>query len=310
VPTALGMLHGLDFLFAEALFGSLVFVFAILKQGGVPEVRRIRRLFFLVALSSFVWMLFSSADMAESWGPSEVWTAMSTTDFGHLWCARVILLLLLGSSVWKVMRFRHGALVLVIGGMLMLLISSLSGHAAAGEARILRVGTDWIHAIAVGIWIGGLGNLYLWLGGEPTAGKSARDVVTSFSHFAMAGAAAITASGLLMAYWAGLDFLHPWESGRYGILLLWKVGIFCAALGLAAVNQFIHLRKSSSRTDSEFRRAIRREIGIEAVLVCLAILFAGFLARTELPGAGVNEEEHMSIGARANWLAGNPKQVP
>ncbi len=93
----------------------------------------------------------------------------------------------------------------------------------------------------------------------------------------------IAISGLVMAWLNGAPLLRPWDS-EYGILVLSKLLFFCLILGAAAVKQFLHLRSFSENNEVIFVRKIRREVGIEILLIFLVFILTGFLTRTPLPG--------------------------
>lgn len=183
----------------------------------------------------------------------------------------------------------------MLGALGVPLISSLNGHAAAqgGAWIFLRVAVDWLHAAAVGIWTGGLWSLHAWLGSKRGPERmdddqtSALEGVRRFSRWAAASTGVIAATGVLMAVWAGVDLAHPWRGGAYGRLVLAKTALFAGTLGVAGVNQFIHLRGASSPTlrmpEDSFRRRVRREVRFELILVGITLIVAGFLTRSDFP---------------------------
>ncbi len=290
----LGLIHGLDFLLTSFLIGVVVFHTLISKAGGPESAslslnwpRRVATLIFLTFLSSLTWMLFTANDMVESWQPNDLWVAMSQTRFGHTWCFRLVLLFLLFIGIRFVKKSRMRTLGFMCLTLLVPIFSSLSGHAGANEKQLfLHVAIDWGHSVAVGIWTGGLWALRAWLGNRIASNhfgiESGRLVVKRFSEFAMASTAVIMVTGIVMTYFAGVSFRHPWET-NYGALVLGKLLLFCAALVAAAINQFLHLRKWDIENDRRATLSVRREVTLELVFIVIIFGVAGFLTRAALP---------------------------
>ena len=126
---ALGLLHGIDFLFFHFLLGTALFHLAILPNGGREAMDldtnwfpRWRWLLAATVATSLAWMLASTADMAESWQPQALWAGMSNTNFGHLWCLRVGLLIVLlgGSALLRFSRSWLATAVLFLGAAVLI----------------------------------------------------------------------------------------------------------------------------------------------------------------------------------------------
>ena len=294
MPIALGIIHGIDYALSNWLIGVTVFCCFILTAGGQESQalladwpNRIRRLIGFTFLSSLTWTLFTSSDMAQSWSPSDLWLALTHTNFGHLWCWRLGLLVVLFLVAPRLNRSRALTLGFLVLVLLLPVFSALSGHAGAQKQYVFfRVLIDWGHSLAVGVWSGGLWTLYIWLGKRLSIKQILPEisyrVVKRFSHFAMVSTAIITLSGLLMAYLAGVSLLHPWTTS-YGLLIVGKVFFFAAALLVAAMNQFIHLRMWAPEREPAFAMAIWREVRMELVFLLFVFVLAGFLARTSMP---------------------------
>jgi putative copper export protein len=294
MTTLLSLIHGLDDIFTSCLIGSVVFYVCVASAGGDAAQSLMRSfkhklslLLLLTFVTSLFWMLFTAADMAESWTLADLWQAMSMTSFGHLWCLRIILLgvlVLVGPALLKT-RLRSMLLLLILSGPP--LISVLSGHAGSQTNNFgLRVVTDFAHALAIGVWAGGLWMLHSWLTARLDAlaynERASFLVITRFSHFSMVSTAVIVVTGLLTAYLNGVSFMNPWSS-VYGQLVLGKIFFFSLAMLAAAFNQFLHLRNWKIENEIQTVRAIRREVKIEFALITIVFLIAGFLSRTSLP---------------------------
>jgi putative copper export protein len=233
-------------------------------------------------------MAATAAEMSESWKWLDLWQVMSHTEFGHLWCIRVLILLVLFVLTQLVRLNRLNLAVLILVLLSLVAISSLTGHAGSQETgSAWRVPLFWLHSVAAGIWTGGLAGLYSWLGARISHSeiktRIGHLVVERFSHFAMASTGIIFFTGLIAALSGGVSIWHPWATS-YGQLVLAKTFFFSLALAAAAINQFVHLRKAAQITDIHLSRAIRREILIEIALVMVVFGIAGYLTRADLPG--------------------------
>jgi putative copper resistance protein D len=169
------------------------------------------------------------------------------------------------------------ALRIVAGGVAVGTLA-WSGHAAAsqGVAGWLRLGGDILHLAAALSWVGAL-VLFAGLLWRPLTAPSAQ-VAQALSTFALAGSvivALLAASGV-----ANLLFLMPVAQlpgllhSLYGRLLLLKLVVFLAMLGLAALNRFALTpaldRAHAGASLAEIRR-LRLSVSLE-LLAALAVL--------------------------------------
>jgi copper transport protein len=284
----LGTLHGLDYLMVHFLIGSLIFYGFIASAGGKDSLQLLQPFQIkLIALSrgalvtSIAWMLFSSHEMAESWAFLDLWTAMTETTFGHIWCLRIVDLAILAICLKSFLKNQLGLLLLCLLASVLPVFSSLNSHSANQESHA-TLGTiiNFSHSLATAFWSGGLYTLYYWLSNKMTDleknhtafSKQSFAVVRRFSHFAMLSTAVIALSGVYLAYSANVALLQPWTT-PYGLLILAKVFVFALAL----------LASSQSEGEFSFVKNIRREVRFEMIAVFIIFLMAGFLTRTALP---------------------------
>jgi putative copper export protein len=289
----LGVVHGLDFILSYGLLGGAIFIAFILPAGGAEGARvfgdwsnRIGLLVLSNLITTSAWLLLSAHDMADSWAYSDMRPAIFSTHFGHFWCLKIICLVVLALATQ--IKSNHRSKIYLIVGLAFILpaVSVMTGHAAAQDTLVpLRIALDAGHAVAVGIWTGGLWSLFLWLSlrikVENAPPRTSFDIVTRFSHFAMISAVVIALTGVTMTIMAKVPLLHPWTS-LYGLLISWKVLFFAFALMAAAINQFLHLRHFREENELKFSKALRREAGIELSLIGIVFLLAGFLTRTSV----------------------------
>ena len=109
------------------------------------------------------------------------------TRTGWDWMARMVLILVLVGVTWslplRLDRPRWGA-VLALGAAVMLSFSLVS-HAATAWAPPLSIAVDWVHLMAMGVWLGGLPALGFALRGLRREAEPA----TTFPPLQPAGAA-------------------------------------------------------------------------------------------------------------------------
>jgi putative copper resistance protein D len=294
----LGSLHGLDYLVVHFLIGSLIFCRFIAPAGGNESLELLQPFEFkFVALSlaslftSAAWMLLSSHEMVDSWALPDLWTAMTETSFGHIWCFRIVALLALAVSLKSFLKNQTRLLLLCFLASLLPLFSSLNSHAANQETHAtLGIIINFSHSLGAAFWTGGLYALYYWLGvrlaklekNPSLFTHQSFAVVKRFSHFAMASTAMIALSGAYLVYSAKVPMFHPWAT-PYGFLVTVKVFFFAVALLAAATNQFRHLKSWQVESELSFLRNIRREVRLEIIIILIIFLIAGFLTRTALP---------------------------
>ncbi|HKE98134.1 MAG TPA: copper resistance protein CopC [Actinomycetes bacterium] len=129
-------------------------------------------------------------------------------------------------------RFRSWAddlLVLLAAALLATL--SLSGHAATGTLVALGVAVDVVHLAGISVWLGGL--VVLLAAVLPRGdGAELRAVVPRFSRIAFAAVLTLVAAGLVQS-WRLVGSLDALPSTTYGRVLLVKVAIVAAVVGLA-----------------------------------------------------------------------------
>ncbi len=289
--------HGIDYLFFHFLLGATIFRWAIVSAGGREGeasdpnwFSRWRALLWLTFISSLAWMILTSADMGESWLPKDLWQAMAHTWFGHLWCIRILLLFLLAIAAQWIQPNAKQLFFVTFCLIAATLISSLSGHAASQETGVWwRVSLDLTHSLAAGVWSGGILCLYFWLGtriDREDRGKNlSQAVVHRFSKVAMTSTGLLLLTGLVMAWDSGVSLYRPWNA-TYGQFIIGKTIFFAIALGAAAINQFVHMRRPAE-TESKFAENLRREVRLEIFCVVVVFLIAGFLTRTSLPIEGL-----------------------
>ncbi|MFT4264038.1 MAG: CopD family protein, partial [Nocardioides sp.] len=157
------------------------------------------------------------------------------TVYGRAELTRVALAVLLGVLVAARGRLRPVEWSAVVGLLAVLLCATfaLAGHAAAGAARALSVPSWTLHALAMAVWLGGLGQVVVervWRSPE------GRPVLLRFSAVAIACVGTLLVTGVFQG-WRQVRSLGALAETTYGHLLSVKVGLVVLVLGIALASR-------------------------------------------------------------------------
>ena len=183
-------------------------------------------------------------------------------------------------------------------GTAALLSISLSGHAVSTDPVLVSLLLDWVHLLAMALWVGGLLALAATLPAllrdlgdeaEPAAARWAllAAVVPGFSRLALLATAALAATGTYSAlqHMAGWDQL---ASTDYGRALALKLGLVAVVLAIAGVNLLVLgpaiRRVASGQTPraADLWRLFRPLLRLEAA-VLIAVLAAAAMLTSFAP---------------------------
>ena len=121
---------------------------------------------------------------------------------------------------------------------------ALIGHAGAtpGTAGDIHLASDMVHLLAAGAWLGGLPALAMLLArarraDDPAWHSFAVGATRRFSWLGIVSVAALLASGIINS-WNLLGGPRDLVTTDYGRLVLLKIGLFVAMVGIAAANRF------------------------------------------------------------------------
>ncbi len=205
-----------------------------------------------------------------------VWTVLTDTRFGLVSTLRLALGLLLAVLiVWPATRL----LQLAAGAGLIALIA-LIGHAGAtpGTAGDIHLVSDMVHLLAAGAWLGGLPALAMLLArarrtDDATWRSFAVGATRRFSWLGVVCVAALLVTGIVNS-WNLLGGVRELVTTDYGRLLLLKIGLFVAMVGVAAANRF-HLTPQLPSAGA--LRALQRNSAAETGLGLCVLFFVGVL---------------------------------
>ncbi len=205
-----------------------------------------------------------------------VWTVLTNTRFGLVSTIRLALAVLLSVLIlWPTARL----LQLAAGAALIALIA-LVGHAGAtpGAAGNIHLGSDIVHLLAAGAWLGGLPALALVLArarhtGDPAWRHFAVGATRRFSWLGVICVAALLVTGIINS-WNLLGGPRDLVTTDYGRLVFMKIGLFVAMVGIAAANRF-HFTPQLPAAGA--LRALQRTSLAEAGLGLCVLLFVAAL---------------------------------
>jgi copper transport protein len=221
--------------------------------------------------------------MAGCLGISESQRSAAGVSLGHL----------MSSSVGHTMMFRGTAgleiavpiAVAIIGvglaraaglaavcvtAALAMLSDVRASHAAAAHSWAwLQIGLQWVHFMAVGVWIGGLAAVLICLPGVEARTRAAGirrfSTAAGIALFAMAGTGALRS----------VDEVGSWGrlfSTGFGQLVVIKIGVVAILASLGAINRYFNV-PLAGRTVGGLRRLSVVEIGLAgAALIATALL--------------------------------------
>jgi len=288
ISAGLGVARWLGYAGSALLVGVLLVVAWLWGEGW--SERRVRRLALFGALLLAVGAI---ADVLLK-GPYDAALGMgSVTDgallrevlgstYGHATIARFVLAAVGAVGVVYLSRRVPRRLAVSAFAIAMGLTFAFSGHAAAGDGRVLALINDTVHVLAASTWLGGL---VLILVAIHTA-DDAVAVARRFSKLAVAAVLLLVATGIWQAArhvgsWAAL-----WHT-TYGHELLVKLLVVALVLVLAAGSQAL-VNRATVGLPSRLRVSVLGEtLGLCAVLGVTSGLVATEPANTAYhPSAG------------------------
>ncbi len=241
-------------------------------------------------------------------GPA--WTLLSETEWGRLWAMRVGFAIAAGGVLFAMRgRVENTALILLaiaLGAGALLAISRSSHAAALVDIGGVSMLNDFVHTIAVAVWVGGLFSLALDV---PTAirlldERERRAALSAFiPRFSVVAGLCVAVLALTGIYSAWTQVTIPEALDTpYGRTLIVKVGLVGAVLAVGAVNLvWVRPRLSS---DGRAAHWLRRLVAVEVVIAIVILLSVGFLtslepARQAASRLGIGVEDSLTFSDTA-----------
>lgn len=221
-------------------------------------------------------------DPFGSWG-DDARLLVGGTTWGTTWLAAVVVAAMTAVAFAAARAGRRIGWLLVTAGVLALdAFPALTGHANSGDLRALTLVADVLHVWAMGAWIGTL-SLILMLevshrrkGEHGPEGSLLPTLVPPFSPVALVSVGTLVTTGVLAA-WIHLGSLSALVATHYGRLLLLKVGLVLAVLGLGAMN-WRRLTPILGARRGQY--GMRRAAILEVVLANVVLVVTALLVRT------------------------------
>ena len=302
-PRSLGVAYGIDrfVLFSGLLLlvGGGAFVALLWPEGASRD--RVRRILWLsldaTVVTSALGLGLQGASVngggvLDAIKPSVIGDTLDTT-FGHVWLARLVLLVAAAALLQTIDRvrtsgWRAGALLV---GLALVATPAFSGHADTGRWVAWAKAFDIAHVASGAVWLGGLTMLLaVVLRSDVT---EAREVTERFSTVAFAAVTVVVATGIFQSF-RQLGSLDGFDT-TYGHLLIVKVVLVLTLLGVASLTRSaLHGRLPIGDHDDDYERAsqgpgaqhvdehevitvLRRLVAAEVVIAILVVAVTSLL---------------------------------
>ena len=244
-----------------------------------------------VAWLGLVAARIANKPFADVMADGTAWIVLSQTQFGFAWELRFLfavalaacLLMRTGSA--DAPRWPDVLAALLAGAYLGALAFAGHGEEGLGLERYFHLAVDFCHLIGAGLWLGGLIPLallllYLRRFREQSWISAACDVASRFSNLGIAAVGILLVSGTINALFL-IGRVQALAGTDYGRLLLFKVSLFAAMVGLAGINrQYLLPRLFGDAGVDRGSRTVRWLVGsalVEIVFGFGVILIVGTL---------------------------------
>jgi putative copper resistance protein D len=204
-------------------------------------------------VSGFAWLCLVAARIAgkpfaDVVADGTVWIVLLQTQFGFAWELRFLFAAALAACLLVRRLTNAGAPIwpeilaaLLAGTYLGVLAFAGHGEEGLGLERYFHLIADFFHLVAAGLWLGGLIPLavllvYLRRFREEGWISVACDAASRFSNLGIAAVGILLVSGTINALFL-IGRVQALAGTDYGRLLLLKVTLFAAMVGLAGINR-------------------------------------------------------------------------
>jgi putative copper resistance protein D len=259
-------------------------------------------------VSGAAWLVLTAASMsgqsvADVFSQDVLWTVLSQTDFGNDWLVRFVLACAL-ASVCIPFLSAQGAKSAWLRGAAVILAAAFAGslawagHAIGGQGieGVVYPAADILHLIAAAAWVGALVPLALLLtmtGKNADALAVARTATLRFSTLGIVSVATILLTGIINT-WYLAGSIDALTETKYGHLLLIKIALFFAMVGVAAFNRLRLTPRlvgnPEATTAQEARRQLGRNAAVEAAMGAAILAIVAALG-TLPPGSHAHHHE-------------------
>ncbi|GAA2587743.1 hypothetical protein GCM10010435_77560 [Winogradskya consettensis] len=278
---------GLTLIIGPALLLALLWPRRLSRRGPI-RLARAGLVLTGVATLAGLWTQAPAASGAPLWDVSVPELAdVLGSGYGLTLLARLAVLAVVAVLIPPVLRgdsarWRSAALVVLgLGG---LATWPLTGHAGESPLRGVIVAADVVHMAAMGVWIGGLVTLSVFLLRQAHPRVLGR-ILPAWSRWAALSVVWLVGAGVVQAV-VQVGSVGALWSTAYGKLLLGKVLILVMVLGVAALaRRFV--QRSEVVTAGPGR--LRRSVGIEVAATVVVLGLSSVLVQTT-PGRSVTAD--------------------
>jgi putative copper resistance protein D len=245
--------------------------------------------------SGAAWLVLLSAEIGGgSLSGGVVWTVLTLTQFGRAWQVRLALAALLALALLLDRRLRlntatasgiRAALAAALAGSL-----AWAGHAGAteGVGGDIHLVADVLHLVAAAAWLGALLPLALLFAATARSGN-VHDADVTLNATARFSTLGIVSVGTLLVTgsvntWFLAGTIPALLGTAYGRLLLIKIALFAAMVGVASINRSRLTPRLAHGLGTDRGRIVlgrlARNTTIEIVLGLLVLAIVGVLGTT------------------------------
>jgi putative copper resistance protein D len=259
-------------------------------------------------VSGAAWLVLTAASMsgqpvAKVYSQGVLWTVLSQTDFGNDWLIRLVLACILAGMFVPLLSARGAKptwlkTTAVIAAAAFTGSLAWAGHAIGGQdiEGILHPAADVLHLIAAAAWVGALvplAHLLAMTGRDADALAAARTATLRFSTLGIFSVATILLTGIINT-WYLAGSIDALTETKYGHLLLIKIALFFAMVGVAAFNRLRLTPRLVEGPDVAVAEATQRQLcgnaAIEAAMGAAIIAIVAALG-TLPPGSHAHHHE-------------------
>ncbi|MDR5855754.1 CopD family protein [Caballeronia sp. LZ062] len=238
--------------------------------------------------------LMSESTLAEA-GPA-VYSMLKETGYGHAWAASALLTCVALGLLFAPASMR-GRLMPLTGICLagIALGRSNTGHSVEAGFFSLPVWADWIHLLAISVWVGlVVATTYvvaptLFAAGEPDR-KNGASFIQSLSDTATIALLVLFATGAYSG-WRSVNSPVGFVTSSYGQVLMLKLGLVLVAAALGGHNRFFEmpqllasLKGGSMRNAAPALKRFSRVLQVESIVLVAVLIAAAVLVSSPLPG--------------------------
>lgn len=226
-------------------------------------------------------------------------TVAAGTRFGALWITRMVFIVVLGGLAARLLR-GGGVLTLQVGalvGAASLWMVALGSHSAAAPGSTgIAIFAQWLHLLAMAVWIGGLIHLFGVL--QTPTGQEKQllgQLVPRFSSLALGCVVVLAGTGIYQSKLL-VGPLQALVTTPFGNSLMIKLILVAGILGIAAINLLMIRPRLQRGLDAA--GSLRWTVAAELTLVVGILAVTGALTNLQ-PAREVAVIQGVTVEARA-----------